>query len=164
MDHEEQVPPVTGVAGSLALATRKYRTRHASMEKSARKRPMSLHSLRAAHTPVEPQMTPLATHGARPKFRAPSASRCNSIYAHDATALLDAHDGKHGIPHPPTEPKPQKGVRPRLRTPALQRDDEADALGEPVFPWVPFSRTTRCGSGSSLEGVMALSKTDANQQ
>lgn len=132
IDQEEEVPPAAWVAGNLAVATRRYRARHTSVgahipgaqvqhlhSEPAVKRPMSLRRLRAVHTPAEPQAVP-TTATRRAKFTMVATPRFSWIDRHapDDPVLFDALGGKHEIPHPPTEPKPEKGLRPSLRTPA----------------------------------------------
>lgn len=81
----------------------------------------------------------------------------NDKDAHDGPVLIDAHGSKHEVPHPPTEPKPERGVRPRLRTPAAsQQAEETGTSGQAAFPCARFSRQPRCGLGLSLDGVIAM--------
>jgi len=175
LDQGEGVPPVTWVAGNLAFATSRFRARHTSVgahipgtkvlqphREPAAKRPMSLRRSRAVHTPADPltlPTPPATTPGGRTKFRVVAASGIsgNDKHAHDDPVLIDAHGGKHEVPHPPTEPKPERGLRPRLRTPAAsQQAEETGTSGQAAFPCARFSRQPRCGLGLSLDGVIAM--------
>jgi len=154
------------------LATRRCRARHASvgahtpgtqvlrfLKEPTAKRPMSLRRLRAAHAPLT-LPTPPATPRERAKFWvvAPAGSSGDEKHAHDDPVMFEAHGGKNKVPHPPIEPIPEKGLRPRLRTPAAsQQAEETSTSGAAAYPCMRLSRKSRCGSGLSLDGIMVVS-------
>jgi len=211
-DRQELLPLMPSVSGTVALATRKSRLRHASVHSAlhvdvgaegdfvlkslqpeggihgqgycttaTKPRHASLRSLRKGTAPRaliehDIQAARLATppsFAGRRRFRTPSHLRLgmsgmHELHAHPPTA--DANLGEAQTPHPPSGPKPEKGLRPRLRdlthppgvsASAPEEAQDTDVASSGQHSLCASSRMSmHCCSGTSLVSMMALSQTE----
>jgi len=121
-DHGMVHPPLPIIVGNFAFATRGCKTRNASANahpqaQTAKRAPKSrsLHRMRASQAVAAPEVHPHALSSARCKFRFPTACRLHGSETHSS----DAPHAEHKTPCPPTQPKPEGGLRPRRGGPSL---------------------------------------------